>query len=1086
MPLSGFPVSVLGAIEVEYSRARSQSPLSPAKQRLLSLLVVSRERGVPWHGGREAEAAGDEESLRAAFRMSVSRLRAHLPPGSIEDIGEGTVRLNLDVADVDTWMLHHLASTDTPLDQVSAKQLLHLLQPVEPFLGVDIDARYESDVRAIYDARNALMIRVANERPDLLRGDFVSFLRGHLLEDPFNERLLATLVMAEAHGGDRRRALRTLRKAIDDFAEVGLEVSAEVGKLEAELLDPEAQTRFEPFVPPMRPPVPQALLDMRTRDHVGHRDELQQLVDLAKQASGQAVVRGASGVGKSRLLAELAYRAAQIGIPSLYLRPDPQGSDSTYEPLLRALPGFRTAALPILTEPPTGGPGSMLLATAIDCLGERAGDNTLVVIADDAHLLDSGTARLLAQLPSTDVAQRIVLVVAATDQPEQDPDTSPTSILADSATALRIDLGAVAENDLRDMVRQQWPDTLEPLVWNMARQLYDMSGGRAGVASILLASFTEPDVVPDLSELRGVRPIMRVVQSLPAEVANLGAAAAVLGQNFGLQALRAVTGLGTEAVRPLLDELIRRQLLRETKGLRYEIAHALVAKALVDAAGPDQVGEWHELAARFYADSPHSFAMHAFAAGERFPRDEVMQALEVSAQRHLAVGSYWEAVVVFRQALLVAEDGRLEPLLEGGMARALELSGLQAEATRVRARALEDVFAVDDHSTALDITVSGLPETEEIGGDSSLVSQLAQIDPGKLERVDAFRLACHRSRQLAIAGDYEEASRRAQEAIELAESPGERTLAVITQRFTMSCTTDPAERTALLDTIDADAQQGDPSQLANYYMVQAIDSYEAGRTDDARIWRRKVDDVADLPLVYRWQGMQFDVMDAFCEGRLSESNRLLEEAHAFGLRAGIHTATAAYQGATLIAMWICGELAAFGEMVDEIVGEGKLLDPAASLFHRSGSVPVYLAAGRSNDAVAIAEDVAAEVTTRQVAQRSTALPVVAQALALSDQRVLVDAARQLLEKRGTSSVVLGACVGCVGPVDLYLSRLANDHRECNRHLDAALKVAQDAGHALWEAYTLAEIARVNEDAEGLARLQERYAESELIRIVGGG
>ncbi|MEM9133028.1 MAG: ATP-binding protein [Actinomycetota bacterium] len=1085
MPPSGFPVRVLGAIEVGYSNAKSQTPLSPAKQRLLAALVVARDRGVPWHGGREGDAGGDEESLRAAFRMSVSRLRSHLPPGSIEDIGDGTVRLLLDVADVDTWMLLHLASTDTPLDQVSAKQLLHLLQPVEPFMGVQLDARYESDVRAIYDARNALMIRVANERPDLLRGDFVSFLRGHLLEDPFNERLLATLVMAEAHGGDRRRALRTLRKAIDDFAEVGLEVSAEVAKLEDDLLDPEAQTRFESYVPEMRPPVPQALLDMRTRAHVGHRGELQRLVDLAKKGTGQAVVRGTSGVGKSRLLAELAFRAAEVGIPAIFLRPGPQGSDSTYDPLLTALPGFRAAALPILTQPPSGGTSSLLLATAIDCLAERAGDGTLILIADDAHLLDSGTARLLAQLPSTDVAERIVLVVAATDQPDQDPDTSPTSILADSVMALRIDLGPVTETDLRDMVRQQWPDTLEPLVWNLARQLYDMSSGRAGVASILLASFTEPDVIPDLSNLRGVRPIMQVVQALPGDVARLGAAAAVLGQDFDLRALRAVTGLSTEEIRPPLDDLLRRQLLRETKGLRYEVAHALVTKALLDAADPGQVGEWNELAARHYADNVHSFAIHAFAAGDRFPRQEVLSALEASAQRHLDVGSYWEAVVVFRKALLLSDDGRLGPSLEGLMARALELSGLLAEAARVRSRALEDVFAVGDHRTALDITVSGLPEAEEVEGDGGIVNRLDRIDADRLDRVDAFRLASHRSRQLAIAGRYEDSRQRALEAMELAEGPSERVQAVITNRFTMSCTTDPNERTALLDTIDGEAHEGDSTRLANYYMVQAIDCYEAGRTDDARVWRSKVDDVPDVPLLYLWQGMQFDTMDAFDQGHLQESRRLREEALAFGLRAGIHGASAANSGAVFVDLWITGRLADFSEMVDDLVGPGRLIDPNASLFHRSGSVPVYLAAGRTEEAVAIAEGIAAEVTSRPVAQRSTALPIVAQALALSKQSCLIGAARRLQEKRGSSSVVLGACVACVGPIDLYLARLAPDHEQRTAHLDAALRVSEEADRALWEAYTLAEIARVNDDADGLARLQERYHETELITIVGG-
>ncbi|MEM9611317.1 MAG: ATP-binding protein [Actinomycetota bacterium] len=1081
-----YRVSVLGPIKVWYGAAKSRASLSPAKQKLLAALVLARTGGVSWQATRPSDTGADEETVRAAFRMSVSRLRAHLPPDAIEDLGKGTVRLNLDIADVDAWTLLHLASTDTPLQDIPARRLLHLLEPVEPCIGVQLDADHESAVRDLHDARNTLMIRVTEERPELLRGDFVTYLRRHLHEEPFNERLLATLVMAEALGGDRRRALRTLRRAMDDFAESGLTVSPDVAGLEDELLDPTAEARFLPYVPSMRPPVPQALLDLRNRDHVGHRAELQRLIGLVNKGSGHAVVRGVSGVGKSRLLAELAVHAAEAGVPSLYLRPDPQGSDSSYDALLRAMPDFRAAVGPVLAQPLSAGVGSLLLATAIDCLGDRAGLGSLVVIADDVHRLDSGTARMLSQLPATDVAQQVVLVVAMTDDPDRPPPTSPSTVLSDSLTAVRIELGPVADADLRDMVRQQWPEASESVVHDLAARLYNLSGGRAGVASILLGAFPEDDDGVQLAGLPTIRPITGVVEALPREAARLGAAAAALGQTIELRQLQTLTGLGPDGVLPLLDELLRRQLLRETSDLCYETCHPLVAETLLKAAGPEQVSEWHERAARRCADHVHRHAMHAFGAGERFPRDEAIHALAASALRHLAVGSYWEAVVVFRQAVLVAEEGRLEPWLEGNMARALQLSGLPTEAGRVRGRALDEALTVDDHATALAIATSGLPEAEEIEGDDKLLSRLAMIDKTKLTRTDSFQLACHRSRQLAIAGDFDRSTRYAQEAIDLAEGPTERAMAVITQRFTMSCTTEPEERIDLLDTIDTDAHHGDPSRLANYYMVHAIDCYEAGRSDDARILRSKVDDIPEVPLLYRWQGKQFDVMDAFCRGHLTESGELREEAYAFGQRAGIHGALAARQGARLIDLWIGGSLHELGDVVDDVVGPDKLMDPAASLYHRAGTVPVYLAAGRTEEALAIAENIAEYVTVRPVAQRSTALPIVADALARSPRHDLLDQARRLLKRRGRSSIVLGAGVACVGPVDLHLAKLAPNRQLRSAHLDVALTVAQEAGHVLWEAYILADIARLRADDDEVAELRQRYAGTELADIVGRG
>ncbi|MEL7210764.1 MAG: AAA family ATPase, partial [Actinomycetota bacterium] len=282
------------------------------------------------------------------------------------------------------------------------------------------------------------MIRVARERPDLLRGEFVSHLRGHLVEDPFNERLLATLIMVEAHGGDRRRALQTLRQARDEFVEIGLELSAEVTALESDLLDPDARTRFEPLVPDLRPPIPTALADMRVGAHVGHRDELAELEALVRAGTGQALIHGPSGVGKSRLCAELADRSAKLRVPTVYLRPERHGSDPAFAPLLRSLEGFRTRALPLLERPSSPELRSLLLVAGLQELTERAGDRSLLLIVDDSQLLDSATAELVRQLPYTDVAARIILVVVATER-DDEPAVSTSIRLANARSATVID-----------------------------------------------------------------------------------------------------------------------------------------------------------------------------------------------------------------------------------------------------------------------------------------------------------------------------------------------------------------------------------------------------------------------------------------------------------------------------------------------------------------------------------------------------------------------------------------------------------------------------------------------------------------------
>lgn len=1084
MSRRGYSVQVLGPISIDHPQAKQRSSLSQAKQRLIAALVMAGDNGVAWYTLRaEDEPVHDEESVRAAFRMGVSRLRAHLPPGSIEDIGEGALRLTLATSDVDAWHLLDLATTDDALDDVATADLLHLLQPVEPFGIVGIDGMFEAAARRIYDARHDLMLRIAKERPELLRGEFVFYLRGHLREDPFNERLLATLVMAEAHGGDRRRALRTLRAARDEFIEIGLELSAEVAALEDDLLDPDAQSRFEPLVPQLLPPIPVPLRDLRIGHHVGHRDELVELEALVKEGSGQALVHGPSGVGKSRLCAELAHRVSKVRVPTIYLRPEPQGSDAAFAPLLRSLPSFRDRALPVLAQPASPETRTVLLVMALQELAERAGDGVLLLIVDDSQLLDSATAELVRQLPSTDVAAHVVLVVVATDSGDDESPMAPAVAVADSAVAKKIEVGPLGETELRDMVRSRWPDNLEPLVWNVAQQLHQMSGGRAGVASILLASIPEADMLPDLGELRGVRPIAQIADALPPEVARIGAAASVLGQRFDLHALAAVTGLSHDELLGGLDELLRRQLVRETKGLHYEVVHAIVAKALLDTASAERLCQWHELAARHYRDDLHRRALHGFAAGDLLPRAEVFEALRASALEHLSAGSYWEAVVIFRKALLLFEDGRLDLVLEGSFARALELVGLRAEAARVRERALADALARDDHATGLSITVSGLPEAQLVDGDRILVDRLDRIDAAKLDPALALELACHRSRQLSILGEYEEATRRAAEAVALATEPAGRIMAVFTQRFALACTSEPDDRCKLLDGVEGEVAQADSAVKAEYYILQALDCYAAGRTATAVEWRERLDELADPPLIRQWHGMQFDAMRTWDEGRLTEAAARRAEAVSFGLLAGINGATESRDASLLIDMYLTTGFGSFADSVGDVVGPGRILDPDASTLQCSGAAVVLLDCGLVEEAVALAEGLATAVTRSPVGERTVALAFAAEALALSTRSDLVDDVRRLLERRGRSSMVLGAAVASLGPVANYLATLAPDDGQRRKHLEEAVAVAADAGQTLWQVYCQARLARLIDDQAELDRLRNDYADSELLPFI---
>ncbi|MEL7155690.1 MAG: hypothetical protein AAFN30_03720 [Actinomycetota bacterium] len=401
----------------------------------------------------------------------------------------------------------------------------------------------------------------------------------------------------------------------------------------------------------------------------------------------------------------------------------------------------------------------------------------------------------------------------------------------------------------------------------------------------------------------------------------------------------------------------------------------------------------------------------------------------------------------------------------------------------MRERALADALAAGDPATGLGIIVSGLPEAQLVDGDQVLVDRLSRIDEGELEQGQALELACHRSRQLAILGRYEEATKRAAEAVALAEGPAQQVKAVITQRFAKSCTTEPEERCRLLDGIERAVAQGDPADRAEYYILQTVDCYEAGRTEDAAKWRNRLHELQDPPLFRQWQGLQFDAMRAWDQGRMADAERLRAEAGRFGLLAGINGASESGHASQLVNMYLSTGFSGLADVLGDFVGPGKLLDPEASVLQCSGAVAVLYDCGAIEEAVALAEQLAESVTRSPVGQRTAALAFAAEALAVSARTSLIDDVRNLLELRGRSSMVLGACVASVGPVANYLATLAPDAGQRRKHLEEAVEVAREAGQLVWEVYCRARLARVTGDDAALDALRRDYADTELLPFI---
>ncbi|NLD75244.1 MAG: AAA family ATPase [Acidimicrobiales bacterium] len=159
---------------------------------------------------------------------------------------------------------------------------------------------------------------------------------------------------------------------------------------------------------------------------------------IGPQRLAGAVVVGAAGVGKSRLVRECVQLSADAGRATVWAMATAAGSTIPYGAFAHLAP----EALPASSDDRF----SLHLAFARE-LTARADGRHLVIGVDDAHLLDPAGALLVAHLAMTGTAT----VMATVREGEPAPD--PITRLWKDDVALRVDLQRLSIADIEDLAR---------------------------------------------------------------------------------------------------------------------------------------------------------------------------------------------------------------------------------------------------------------------------------------------------------------------------------------------------------------------------------------------------------------------------------------------------------------------------------------------------------------------------------------------------------------------------------------------------------------------------------------------------------
>ncbi len=473
---------------------------------------------------------------------------------------------------------------------------------------------------------------------------------------------------------------------------------------------------------------------------VGRSAELQRLeVVLDELASGRASaveIVGAAGIGKTRLLAELAARADARGhivlagsgaelerdlafgvfVDALdeYLESvDPRRLDRLDEAVRAEL----EYVFPSLSDVGRGAGTSGLHAEryrtnrAVRELLERlAATKPMVLILDDFHWADAASIDLVGSLLRRPPAAAVLIVLAARPNQVVTPLGSALERGLRDATLTRITLDPLTSEEAAAMLGQAHPDP-------RTAALYEDSGGNPFYLEQLARSPDQASRIRSAGDVpvAGVQVPPMVAAAMTEELSRLSGGsrrvlegASVASDPFEPELAAAAADVTDQQAMAAIDELLESDLVRLTSvPRRFRFRHPIIRRSVYEATpGGWRIGA-HERTAQALAsrgatvgDRAHHIDLSA-KVGDAVAVTVLTDAGRQSAQRAPATAARW-----FSGALRLLADTapyavRVELLLAN--ATALAATGRFAEAHEAL---LESLAIVPDEETPLRLRLS--------------------------------------------------------------------------------------------------------------------------------------------------------------------------------------------------------------------------------------------------------------------------------------------------------------------------------------------------------------------------------------------
>jgi DNA-binding CsgD family transcriptional regulator len=547
---------------------------------------------------------------------------------------------------------------------------------------------------------------------------------------------------------------------------------------------------------------------------VGRSGELTELELAASDAaSGNPVLvllGGASGIGKTRLVAEFEQRLAGL----LVLRGDcvEQGEgELPYAPLLSALRplirerhpaldelsagsrGQLAALLPSLGGPPierldgAGAGQGRLFEALLELLHLLSEAQGVVMILEDMHWADRSTRTFTAFLSRNLRQERVMLLLTyRSDELHRRHPLRP--LLAELDRLGRARAIELAPFD-RDELSEALADILgqAPSEQLVDRLLVRSEGNPLYIEELLAAGLDGRGAAPQT--LRDA--FMVRIERLSAD-ARLVARLVAVGRRCGEHTIGDVTGMERDALHEALREAVAEQVLVPGADERFVFRHELLREALYDDLLPGERGELHLALARALeqqtgggADAEvervSAIATHYAEAGDQAA---ALRATVAAALQAARVHAYGEAAESAERALelwpRVAEKDRTSALDHVDLmvlaARANGLGGDRARGEVLMQRALAELDP-EAGPIRYGVLLAALARTQwslNRGGESMDAAQRAlELLPIDSARAERAALLAWLARTRALRGRYRDAITDGEAALAAATAVGD-------------------------------------------------------------------------------------------------------------------------------------------------------------------------------------------------------------------------------------------------------------------------------------------------------------------------